>query len=106
MPVSGAGFGYPVETATYTDYLFLSNSWMPREITMGGVETDAPCVHLRLEDGVATQAFACEGSELHIDGQELFRAPGTMLAREFTLDQAAPTACTVRNPRRQHMKGT
>ncbi len=78
-----AGFGYRIETDAYTDYLFLSNSWMPAEIMLDNIRTDAPCLHLRLVDGQPTQGFTCEGSYLQIGDTAVFDAPGTMLAREF-----------------------
>ena len=84
-----AGFGYRIETATYTDYLFLSNSWSPADIVLDDIRTDAPCLHLRLVGGHPLQAFTCEGSYLTLDDTTVFDAPGTMLAREITWSETS-----------------
>ena len=99
----GAGFGYRIETDAYTDYLFLSNSWNPRAVALDAVASDAPLLHVRLADGRPAQGFTCEGSYLTISGHEIFRAPGTMLAREFVFDANGGARCVTRNPR--HKRG-
>lgn len=83
LHTGGAGFGYRIETAAYTDYLFLSNSWMPRPVELDTVCTDAPLLHLRLQEGRMRWGCTCEGSSLTVAGATVFNAPGTMLAREF-----------------------
>ncbi len=83
LPTGGAGFGYRIETDETTDYLFLSNSWMSRDIVMDDVRTNAPLLHLRFKEGRLVQGCACEGTTLSVAGRTVFHAPGTMLAREF-----------------------
>jgi len=103
LPAGGAGFGYRIETDAYTDYLFLSNSWMPKAIALDEVATDAPLLHLRFAGGSPAQGFTCEGSYLTIDGEAIFRAPGTMLARAFVFDADGGARCVTRNLR--HKRG-
>lgn len=100
LDVGPAGFAYRIETDAYTDYLFLSNSWMPCDIVMDDIATNAVCLHVRCESGEPVRAFACEGGYLTIRDRDIFRAPGTMLAREFTFG-AAPS-CPTQNPRYQN----
>jgi|GEM_PF-5888635 len=83
LPVDGAGFTYRIDTDSYTDYLFLSNSWHAADVNLEGVRSNAPLVHLRYVDGKLIRGCTCEGTYLEADGQNIFHAPGTMLAREF-----------------------
>jgi len=92
--VTDAGFGYRIDAPAFTDYLFLSNSWNPRDIVLDAIRTDAPCLHLRLVDGQPTQAFTCEGTYLTVNGTRMFAAPGTMLAREWTNGAHGPAIRT------------
>ncbi|MHC4887445.1 MAG: heparinase II/III domain-containing protein, partial [Planctomycetota bacterium] len=100
METGGAGFAYRFETESWTDYVFLSNSWMPQTVTLDDIETDTVCLHLRFEDGRATRGFACEGSFLRVGESVLFDAPGTMLAREFSIGEDGKVTTDTQNPRR------
>ncbi|PIX75509.1 MAG: hypothetical protein COZ38_05195, partial [Rhodocyclales bacterium CG_4_10_14_3_um_filter_68_10] len=83
LPTGDAGFGFRIETDDYTDLVFLSNSWTTRDVVLDDVHTNAPLLHLRRRGGEIDRAATCEGSYLRVGGHDLFRAPGTMLAREF-----------------------
>jgi hypothetical protein len=96
MATGGAGFGYRIETGDVTDYLFLSNSWMSRDLVMDEIRTNAPLLHLRFKAGRMVQGCACEGTTLTVAGRTIFHAPGTMLAREFN---GSVTSMQPRKPR-------
>ena len=85
LPVGDTGFAYRIETEQFLDLFFISNSWKPEGITLDGIETDAPLVHIRRERSRGTRGLACEASYLRIDGSCVFERPGTMLAHEFDL---------------------
>ena len=82
------GFGWTIETDDWTDVLFISNSWMPRPYQIGPVTSDAPLCHLRFVKGRPVHGYTCEGNYLCVEEQEFFRAPGSLLAREFIFDGA------------------
>ncbi len=65
---------------------------------MESVRSDAPFVHVRLRDGEVVQGFSCEGSDLTVGDQTLFRTPGAMLARECERRDGA-LRTTVTQPR-------
>lgn len=97
LDTGSAGFGYRICTKEYTDLLFLSNSWMPAPVRLEGIETDAACVHARFAGGKIESLFACEGNYLSLAGSDVFRAPGTMLAREYGFGRSR--TLSVQNPR-------
>ncbi len=99
IPIA-AGFGYRIETDAWTDWLFCSNSWSPAEVELDGIRTNSPFWHLRKQGARVIQGFACEGTGMSVGGETIFRAPGTMLAREF--DCREGVRITTSQPRVQH----
>jgi hypothetical protein len=99
LPLSHAGFGYKIEFGDNTDYLFVSNSWANTDIALDEAATNAPLLHLRLRKGKPVQACTCDGTWLSLAGREIFRAPGTMLAREIVFDDQGRSTMTMFNPR-------
>lgn len=98
LPAGDRGFGYRIATDQYTDYLFISNSWCAADVRLDGIQTNAPLVHVRCAGGTFVRGCTCEGTYLKLDGQSVFEAPGTMLAREF--DDFAASSPRVMQPRK------
>jgi hypothetical protein len=63
--------------------VFISRSFVAKRYAIAEVETDCPVCHVRFVHGTPVAAYTCDGNFLRINGEDCFREPGTLRAREY-----------------------